>query len=190
MSASKVPDADDDGAVEGGGSDQPDVASQTPLALVLAADAEHVASLLRQKNGDRALRKQARAVLARAFVAAEPAAITTAIHELEQIRRAFGDRALAAVRPLKDVWIRAPFRELVPIPAHVRQNLAHVAELFRRGELPLALSEARVDWMQDRCNVAQPGVVRAIRANDDPAAERLLTSELELLRKKGRSRFS
>ncbi len=174
---------------------------------IVASDAEEIARLLRGKGGDRDVRKRARAVLQRAFAATafvdedpdneaplpDPTVkipeLIAAAHAVEGALVELGARD-RGIRRLREVWIRTPMWQLVPIPAAVLLRDGWSDAVFARGELPLALSEERIAWAEARCNIEQPGVVRPVRETDDPAAERLLASELELLRKKGRSRFS
>lgn len=180
-----------------------------PMLKIMAADAEAIATLLRQKRGDRSLRPRARAALATAFSlietgvedsevtvsaagvgAADVEVILLAAVELETVRRKLGDGAQTATRPLKDVWVRTPLPVMIMPLVYDQQRQRLVAAVCARAELPLALSEARIAWMEKRCNVEHPGVVRQVRAANSPESERLLGSELELIRKRGRSRFS
>ena len=186
--------------------------AEQPILGVMAADAEAIAALLRAKRGDKAIRRRARVALAQAFAMIDLGAQGTAspdacaapeddgragvadalpaARELEAVRRNLGDGAQPAVRPLREVWVRSPYPVRVMPLIYDLQRQRLVASLAARCELPMALSEARITWMETRCNIEQPGVVRQVRPADSPGAERLLGSELELIRKRGRSRFS
>ena len=186
------------------------------LWALAIADAEHVGGLLRARSGPKAMRRQARGLLARAFAILhdsagqgsgemsesaeappspptadlQPAELLALVGELQQARAALGDNYRRAAWRIGKLWVRTPMPErLLPL-CHVRRRAKLVAAIQRRLDMPLALSDERIQWMQDRCNIEQPGVVRGVRESDNPESERLLASELELIRKRGRSRFS
>ena len=184
-----------------------------PLLAVLQADAEAVATLLRQRRGDRQARRRARALLATSFRLLQPpssegnqaenavedvathkgvcfAEAFEAARELASVRRALGDGALAGARRIADLWIRTPMPDRIRRLVFVQRRVQLVEAIAARSVLPLALNDERIDWMEARCRVDQPGVVKPVTTRDDAESERLLASELELLRKRGRSRFS
>ena len=175
------------------------------LARLLRDDAEAVAGLLRQRRGDREQRREARALLAASFAlmpapsgedpdatptAPDPEALLAAALAMARTRRALGDDARSSAWPIGKLWIRAPMPQRLLTLVFVAQRERLVAAIEQKLDVPLALSEARIAWAEARCNVEQPGVVREVRTADSPESERLLASELELLRKRGRSRFS
>ena len=173
------------------------------LLEMIASDAEAIAALLKQRRGERAQRRTARALLAKTFSLLErlesppEATQQPKLHEaLETQAELQRTHALLAagrargIRRIGDVWVRTPMPVRILPLWHVLRRDRMVNVLVAKGELPLALSEARVDWMEQRCQVEQAGVVRPVRSRQDEQSERLLASELELLRKRGRSRFS
>ncbi len=103
------------------------------------------------------------------------------------IRRLSGPPALG---PLRDLWIRVPFPErfMRPVTATRAQRLADACA--GHYHLELALNDERVTWMESRCQAADPGMLRPMRQPSSDTNERLSGSELELLRKRGRSKFS
>ncbi|GEM_PF-2634359 len=178
---------------------------QDALVAVVRADAERVARLLRSKAVDAKARRRARPVLMRAFAATdredvegddETAAaldlveLLDAAADLQEARRELGDGALDATRPLKDVWIRTPMPDRVLPLVFVDRRTRFVAAVQERVDVNMAIDDERIAYFEARCDVKQPGMVKPIVERTDAEGERLLSSELELLRKRGRSRFS
>lgn len=186
------------------------------LAMLMRCDAEVVAGCLRARAGERSDRKDARLVLNATFTLLQalpvgagevpsgevdpdaqpqpslptPEQLVTAALRLQSMRKKLEDLGKSGLRPIRDVWVRSPFHEHLLTLVFVARRERLCDAIDRRTSLPLALSEDRVEWMEKRCNVEQPGVVRKVRVAENAESERLLSSELELIRKRGRSRFS
>jgi len=179
--------------------------------LIAAAvqDAQSVATLLRRAGGDRSWRRRGRAVLARAFALAEsdvdeppldgdpgpqpPSTpeIAAVLVELEEVRRGLGDLAARRVRRLRDVRIQSPFPHARAAGRSAALASALCADIVDRSTLELTISEQRLAWFEARCEAADPGLLRPIRASrGDGGGHRLLGSELELIRKRGPGRSS
>ncbi len=178
----------------------------TDVMQVMVADAEAIALLLRQRRGDKVTRRKARAVLAQAFAVIDrgdrhqedeqrmqPVGRNEALSvqvTMQAARRALGDDYRSAVRRIADVWIRKPLPVRVMTLVFDAQRQRMLARMQARAHVPLALNDERVDWIERRCQAEQPGVVREVRPAANADSDRLLASELELIRKRGRSRFS
>ena len=160
------------------------------LLEAVADDAARLASLLRDRRGDRGWRQRARAALARAFAvveagrghesdassppespppdleAAQPspagsvASAAGVLRELETVRQGLGDPLLPPVRRLADVRVQRPLPERRQIGRAAARVEALVGRIVARATLPTALDEARVAWFEARCETAAPGLLR------------------------------
>ncbi len=174
------------------------------LLGLLADQAERVAGVLSQRQGDRSWRRRGRLVLGRAFALAGPAEeaephrpspslseIAALLLELDEVRRGLGDLVSRSIRPLRLVRIQRPFpaRRLVGRSAALATRLC--GDIVDRSTLKLTISDERLAWFEARCEAADPGLLRPIRASHgDGGGQRLLGSELELIRKRGPGRSS
>ncbi|MEY3012357.1 MAG: hypothetical protein RIT45_1092 [Pseudomonadota bacterium] len=164
------------------------------LRGLLDGDAARLAGLLRARAGDRSARGEARTQLALAFglaadAEADRAALLAGLTELSHSLAALGDRGSATVRPLREVQVRTPLpdRVLRPRSAWLVDTLS--ARISERFDPPMALSEERIAWMEARCSQPAPGLLKPMRQNPGEG-DKLVGSEFELLRKRGRSPFS
>ncbi len=184
-------------------------ADASALRGLLEEDARRLAELLRHRHGPRATRQRARTALQRAWqqlAQADPepgqapseagtsgsdtadADLINAQAELASLRRHLDQAGwAAAIWPIGRLLLRRPLPERFRIPASVRSRDGLIARLVRRAEVDLAISDARVQYMEERCGGGPKVRVRGIREGD---ANRLPDSNFELLRKKGQSRFS
>ncbi|MCO4761594.1 MAG: hypothetical protein KC502_08830 [Myxococcales bacterium] len=167
------------------------------LASIVQHDAEHIAKLVRKRAGDRAARKAARALLLRVFGALQDEEpdpdvdqLSSLVVETEAMRRTLEGPGWRVLHRIAEVWVRTPYREMFMRPscANGAQEIADVR--VDRFTPQLALSEARIAWMEQRCEASQPGLLRPVRAPKQGDGHRMTSGELELLRKRGRSKFS
>lgn len=164
----------------------------TGLAALVESDARRLAARIATGAGAKEARKRARAALNRAFAA--PADLDTpgwveVIAEVAAALRELGDGAVDATLPIGRVWVRRPLPERVMRPLVATRLTAQGSRIYDRCNPRLALSEARVEWFETRCNVESPARLRPVRA---PEAKRepLSGSEFEFLHKRGKSPFS
>ncbi len=177
------------------------------LREVLSLDARHVAELLADGDGDRRSRSTARVALLRAYpfcevaqsveaeetvepVASEPADLLLVLRQLEDARRSLGDDALATARRIAEVWVRTPFPQRIGRLRLASGLMALSAAVLARLEVSLALNDERITYFETRCGAIESNIGSRIRSPDRDAESRLLPNELELIRKRGRSRFS
>ncbi len=174
------------------------------LVAILQQDAELIADLARLRRGERADRLAARLLLARVYAVLEPpeaaqptsadgpdpVALAAIALEAAALRRRLAGPGWQILRPIGEVWIREPYPEffMQPSGATAAQRLA--AQREAQFSLKLALNDQRVGWMEKRCTATQPGLLRPVRTPKTGEGNRLGASELELLRKRGRSKFS
>ncbi|MFZ4577270.1 MAG: hypothetical protein ACOYOB_02650 [Myxococcota bacterium] len=182
---------------------------------VLDQDARAVATLLRSPAAPKAARQSARACLGRAAQLLEPETATLVgagneptggeaapehievsdtdvlalVLALADHRRGLGDHR-AGLRPLQEVWRRSPLPERLQLPLCANRVLALVVAIDGRFNATMALSAERLGWFEKRCSEPDPTRVAKVRPPDAEASSRLDGSELELLVKAGRSRFS
>jgi len=172
------------------------------LTEIVREQARHLATLLRKRPGDRRSRARARDVLQQVFVldeAEQDAKDNDPAHnkdswvevcwQLVELERQFSESDQVE-RCVFNWTVRVPFPErfMRPISAYRAEQLS--IRCLEHWRVNLALSEERIAWMESRCSAAQPGLLRPMRQSEATRAERLSGSELELLRKRGRSRFS
>ena len=174
------------------------------LVAILQEDAERIAALARLRRGERADRLAARLLLARVYAvleplavdhptsadAPDPVALAAIAVEVAALRRRLAGPGWQILRPIGEVWIREPYPEFFmrPSGATGAQRLATQREA--QFSLKLALNDQRIAWMEKRCTADQPGLLRPVRTPKAGDGHRLGASELELLRKRGRSKFS
>lgn len=188
--------------------------SDASLRAALAEQARDVAALLKSAAGDRALRRRARATLVRAFALAEPAPaappgpdtaesapedpavgttqeVARALREIDALLLELRGVAGRGLRPLRLMWIRTPWHEHIRPPRAATAAVALVAAIEHRAELPTAIDQAHIDWFEARCQAADPGLLRPIQVQDGKqSGQRMMSGEMELIRKRGSSRFS
>lgn len=160
----------------------------------LDEDGRTLADALRGRGGDRDARRLARAALAEAFAVAggEESSVEELIRVLRGLREAaeaLAGRPLPAIRPLAEVWVRRPMPDRILRPRTAAAVTALGDRIASRMSPPMALSEERIAWMEARCAIEAPGLVRPIRSNPGEG-DKLVGGEVELLRKRGRSPFS
>lgn len=190
-------------------------AELTELLAWVADDGRHLAELLRQRAGDRGWRRRGRAVLVRAFSVVDAAApageraagdraegddglgalslveVTGILREIDDVRVALADPQTPGLRRLAKVRIQRPLREGLQIGRAAAGVEGLVRRIEGRTTVPMAMDDTRLAWFETRCAAAEPGLLRPIRPQDPAGSgERLSTSELELIRKRGRSRYS
>lgn len=182
---------------------------------VLDQDARAVARLLRSPAAPKTARQSARACLGRAaqlletqaehldgdggepasdevtagHVEVSDADVLALVLALADHRRSLGDHR-AGLRPLREVWRRSPLPERLQLPLGASRVLALVVAIDGRFNATMALSAERLGWFEKRCSEPDPTRVAKVRPPDAEASSRLDGSELELLVKAGRSRFS
>ncbi len=182
---------------------------------VLDQDARAVATLLRLPSAPKSARQSARMCLGRAAQLLETLAGTPEDEEapatdgeapperveigdaevlalvlaLAAHRRSLGDHR-TGLRPLREVWRRSPLPERLQQPLCARRVLALVTAIDGRFNATMALSAERLGWFEKRCSEPDPTRVAKVRPPAAEASSRLDGSELELLVKAGRSRFS
>lgn len=162
------------------------------LAVLVESDARRLATLISQGGGSREVRKRARGALNRAF-AADPTldalGWVEVLQGLAEALRELGDGALDATLPVGQVWVRKPMPERLMRPRVAWRLTAQGTAIYDRCNPRLALSEARIEWFEVRCNVQSPGRLRPVRPSE-AKREPLSGSEFEFLHKRGKSPFS
>lgn len=179
------------------------------LLALAQSQAETLAALVRKRHGHRRARSHARALLQRLFVleqsqrpeqSEKPGQSETpgqGDSEGDWVslcwQLAHSERSLledTATSGLAALLVRSPFPErfMKPLTAGRAERLT--SDCLDHWRVNLALSEERIAWMEARCQAAAPGLLRPIRQPDPEQSERLTDSEMALLRKRGRSKFS
>ncbi len=169
---------------------------------ILADDAAFIAAAVRLPSVDKTLRQKARGLLWQAWALVqppepepdadavatpppEPSEILALLRTLMQLRIDLGD-AGAGIRPLRQVLLRKPHPER-PLPIEA----ARATERTARGVLGhfavrVGIDAKRLAWFEARCSEQDPTRVAKVR----PPDEKDNRQPLELLVKKGQSRFS
>lgn len=178
-----------------GGADVADAVADAGLAGELLAlierDSRAIAALIGARAGDRTRRSRAREALARAFAVEndDRDGQLASLVALARAMRELGHGALNAAWPIKALWVRRPMPPYFMAP-RAGSGAARLGDaVFARFQLPQALSDARLDWFEQRCRVAAPGLLRTHKQNAGDG-EKLIGGEAELVRKRGRSPFS
>ena len=156
------------------------------LQAILRQDAERLATVVGQlPRGDRAL---ARTLARRAWQALE---IETADDALLAVTLDV-QAVLAAIdggKPLQPVWqmrVQRPWPEVLRRTLVADRVLAWQRRFDARWRVRVALSAARLQWLEARVAERAPTQVATVRAPEETQNR----ESLELLHKRGRSRFS
>lgn len=183
---------------------------------ILRLDAARVAELVAKPGRDKGLRQRARQALWKAYAVLEaheraealaepgvdlddptlaaeeplpePAEILAILQELERLLRQMGDAAGAGARPLREVLVRQPMPERVPLPASAVVTGHLTRQVEGHFRVRVALTPSRLKWFDARCNESDPTRIATVRQPESKTGDE--REALELIHKNGRTRFS